>query len=1173
MFTRTPRWCLWAALAVLCLFAAKTNFAQTTFGSIVGTVTDPSGAPVAEAQVTLTNAGTSEKRPATTNNEGLFQYVNLPPGQYKVDVERTGFKKSSRTDVTVATASTIRVDFALEVGALDQTVEVTSQSPLLQPETSSLGTVVDQREATELPLNGRNPMSLVALAPSVVPQGQAQSNPNGTNPFAWGNYQIGGGQANQSTMWLDGSPVNAAYINLTALIPTQDSLQEFKVQTSSLPPEYGRFAGGVVNFTTKSGTNQLHGNAWEYLRNRELDANTFFNNTNGTGRPSFTQNQFGVNLGGPVYIPKIYDGRNKTFFFFDYEGFRQRQGTSYTETVPTAAERTGNLSSLGATLYDPLTTCNGSAASPVAGYRPCAAGEAQYSRTPFAGGIIPQNRLNATSLLLLNRLYPLPNAPGVNGVGNYVANGSGGGTNNETVVHIDQNVSDKQHISARYTYWGNLNLPTDPFGNGVCQDRCQEYFNTNNFVFSDTYSFNPTTILEFRASYQRFIYDRTPETLGLDLTTLGFPASMNDQVLYRDLPLAVISGFDTAGTFGSQGAGSIITARNDNDRVAGTLTKILGNHQLQFGGEWLRMTDNYLQTNIPSGTFSFDGGFTAANGQNTGAGGGAGLASYLLGYPASGTVGYPALVAGQQLYPAVFFNDNWHASSKLTINMGLRWEHSGPWTERYDRLSFFDQTLPNPITPQYNGAIELVNGQYDPYRSSINPNWMQFSPRIGVAYQIEHNTVFHAGYGIFFLPNDVNQDYAPNSDPINSYNNNYNASVLTGLPAGNLSNPFPGGIVQYPGRNANYQNVLLGQSNNFSQLGNPYAYMQQYNADIQHQFGQSFLLDVAYAGSKGTHLPLPSPDINQLPDQYLSLGNQLTQNVPNPLFGLVNGGSLSGATTTYSQLLRPFPQYGNLGFAGEGVGTSNYNSLQVQAIKRFSGGNQISVAYTHSKLISNADTVTNWLEAGGGTTYQDWNNIRGETSLASFDTPDRLIVSYVLDVPVGKGRKFMANANGLVQSTLGGWGIQGTTTLQSGFPLHFSTSVNQINAPGSGGSRPNVVAGCDASTSGSATSRLAEYFNTSCFSQPAPFTFGDEPRVDPNLRTFGVANWDFAAVKNFPFGNDGKYKFTFRAEFFNIFNRTQFGYPGQTFGNSNFGQVTSQVNQPRLIQFALRFGF
>ena len=298
---------------VCLLFSASLTYAQSTFGAIVGNVTDPSGAAIGNTPVTLTNLGTSEKRTDSTNADGLYQFVNLPPGQYSVDVEKAGFKRVLRSPITVQTQTTTKIDVALEVGDVSQTVEVTAQTPLLQPENSSLG---------------RNPLNLVALVPSVVPQGGSMSNPNGQNVFAWGNYQIGGGMANQSMVWLDGSPVNGSYLNITALIPTQDSLQEFKVATNNLSPEYGRFAGGVVNFTTKSGTNELHGSAWEFLRNKVLNANTFFNNEAGIARPAFTQNQFGFNVGGPVYIPKIYNGKDKTFFFVNWEGFRLRQGQS-----------------------------------------------------------------------------------------------------------------------------------------------------------------------------------------------------------------------------------------------------------------------------------------------------------------------------------------------------------------------------------------------------------------------------------------------------------------------------------------------------------------------------------------------------------------------------------------------------------------------------------------------------------------------------------------------------------------------------------------------------------------------------------------------------------------------------------------------------------------------------
>ncbi len=1175
MSRRKLRWFLCLAIAS-CLLTAPSLYSQTTFGSIVGTVSDPSGAAIGATEVDLTNLGTNEKRTQSTNADGFYQFVNLPPGQYSVEIQKTGFNGVKRSPVTVQTETTTTINIALQVGNVTQTVEVTAQTPLLQTETSSLGQVIDQRKTNEIPLNGRNPMALAALVPSVVTQGQAGGTPTGTNPFAWGNFQMGGGMANQSMVWLDGSPVNGGYINIMALTPTQDSLAEFKVATSDLSPEYGRFAGGVINFTTKSGTNEIHGAAWEYLRNKDLNANTFFNNEADIGRGAFTQNQFGANFGGPVYIPKLYNGKDKTFFFVNYEGFRLRQGETFVETVPTAQERTGDLSGYaaghGVSIYDPLTTCGTGAP----GYPACGAGVAQYSRQPFAGNIIPSSRINPTSLIMLN-LYPAPNTAGLPGTNanNYVTNASVGGNNNETVAHLDQNVSEKQHISARYSYWGNLNLPIDPLKDGVCQDRCTEVMNTNNFVLSDTYSFSPTTVGEFRASYQRFIYDRTPETLGYDLTQLGWPASLNSEAVFRDLPVPVINNFDTAGTFGSQGAGSVILSRNDNYRIASTLTKIAGNHTIKIGGEFLRITHNYTQTNIPTGIFNFNPDLTASNAVNQV--GGAGLATFLLGYPSSGNASSPALVAGQQYYPALFVNDDWRVTSRWTLNLGLRWEHDGPWTERFNRMTLFNPTQPNSVLAaaglNYPGNIDLVDSPYDNYRSNIAPNWVQYSPRIGTAFQIASKTVFHAGYGIFWLPNDVAWDYSPNNDSVNSISTNIPSSGYTGVPGATINNPFPNGIIAPPGRNSNYAQLLLGNGQTESILSNPYGYAQQWNADIQQEFGNGFLVDVAYGGAKGTHLPIDGFQIDQLPDQYLSLGNALTQTVPNPFYNeLAPSASLHTSTIEEGQLLRPYPEYNGMSFAGAGIGNSTYESLQVKAEKRFSNGASILAAYTWSKLISDADTITSWLEAGGTSTIQDFNNLRAEKSINSFDVPQHLVVSYVLDVPVGRGRKFLSSAHGIVQQTIGGWGVEGVTTVQSGFPLHFGTNSNLTNSFG-GNSRPNVIAGCDKSTSGSASARVDEWFNTSCFTQPAPFTFGSEGPNDPNLRGAGVANWDFSTFKNFTFGENTARYIQFRAEFFNIFNRVQFGLPGQTQGTSTFGVVNSIANNPRLVQFALRLNF
>src|ERR1700761_1557324 len=409
--------------------------AQTTYGSITGSVTDPSGASIEGAQVTLTNIGTSEKRTQTTGTDGLYLFPNLIPGRYRIDVEKTGFKRYSRPEVDVDVNQRAHVDASLQVGDVNQTVEVTAETPLIQTETSSLGTVVDTREANELPLNGRNIFNLTTITPSVVPQGNTLGTVVGKNPFDFANYQIGGAFANEGAIYLDGQPLNTGYINLPLIVPTQDAVSEFKVEYNNLGPEWGKFAGGVINISTKSGTNELHGELYEYLRNRVLNANEYFNKTaeldegDPNKAPPFTQNQFGGTVGGAAI-------KNRTFFFGSYEGFRLRQGVPYTTTVPTAAERTGDFSALltqpnPAVIYDPLSV------------NPNCPPTATCTRTPFAGNIIPANRINPTSTYLLNALYPLPTNPNA-ATGNFTTAASGGGNTDEDVARGDQNITDKQ---------------------------------------------------------------------------------------------------------------------------------------------------------------------------------------------------------------------------------------------------------------------------------------------------------------------------------------------------------------------------------------------------------------------------------------------------------------------------------------------------------------------------------------------------------------------------------------------------------------------------------------------------------------------------------------------------------------------------------------------------------
>jgi len=1154
--------------SVLCLFTAVTACGQTFFGSVVGSVTDQSNAAITAASVSLINLGTGDRRTSQTDSSGGYQFVNLVPGQYRLEVEKTGFRRFTREPITVEVQSAVRIDVPMQVGDVNQTVEVTSQTPLLQTEDASLGKVVEARKVLEMPLNGRNVFGLVALVPGVVPGGQSGTTPTGTNPFAWGNYQIGGGQANQSATYIDGAPVNAAYVNLTALVPTQDAIQEFRVQTNNLGPEFGRLAGGAINLTTKSGTNDFHGSAYEFLRNRELNANTFFNNRARVQRPAFSQNQYGVNIGGPI----IHD---KTFFFAGWEGFRLRQGASYVYTVPTAAMRAGDFSNVrnGAgnviPIYDPLTTCGrfGNAA--------CgrdANGNEIITRTQFPGNVIPQNRIDPASKIL-SQYWALPNGPGnqFTAVNNYTANASVGGDNDQVNARLDHTFSERNRLFLRYTYWQNLNLPIDPYKTKTCVDRCTETFNTNQGVIGDTFNLTPTFIVDLRASYLRFSYDRTSLTAGYDLTQLGWPASLNNQVIFRVVPQPVVTGYN--GVWSTNGTGSTIIARNDVYSITPSATKIWGRHTLKFGGEFRRLTHNYYQQNNPSGSFNFDSLLTSSNPFNA-AGTGNGFASFMLGYGSGGGVTNNALVAGQMLYRAYYVGDQYQATSRLTVNFGIRMEQMGPWSERFDRMIVMLPGLPSEISGpsglNLKGTIGLVNSKESPSRNNTKMGNL-WAPRFGLAYRLDNKTVIRTGYGVFWLGNDVAFGFAPNGDPVNAYSTPFLGTTDGSLtPRDTLRDPFPSGLTAPPGRSPNFQQLFWGQGITAPVWDEKHAYAQQWNFDVQREIPGGLALSIAYAGSKGTHLPGPSQQLDQLPPEFMSLGSRLQQQVPNPFFGLVKLGALAQPTVAYGQLLRPYPHYNGYAMQSPPNRNSIYHSAQLNVEKRFAKGGSIVAAYTWSKLISDTDTLTGWLEPGGGAGgVQNNYNIRAERSLALYDTPHRLVVSYIVDLPFGKGRKFGSDAPGFASLLISGWGVNGVSTFQSGSPINLSTAVNTSNSFG-GGQRPNS-AGSSANIEGPAQQRLSRWFDTSKFTLPASFSFGNVARTLPDVRSHGIANYDFTLFKNTQITE--RFGLQFRTEVFNLFNRVRFGYPGRGMGNPDFGVIGGQFNDPRLVQFALRLLF
>jgi len=1224
---------------------------QSTYGSVSGAVTDSTGAAVVGAQVTLTNTGTSEKHTQTTNDQGTYSFVNVIPGQYRLDIEKTGFKHYAHPNVVVQVQLDTHVETPLTVGAASETVEVTSETSLLQTESSSLGQVVEERKANELPLNGRNIFNLITVSPAAVAQGGSGGSPVGQNPFSWGNYQVGGSFANQGAEYLDGQPLNIGYINLPIIIPTQDSIGEYKVQTNNQGAEWGKFSGGVVNLSTKSGTNSWHGSAYEYLRARVLNANEYFNkkfelsHNLPNKQPPWTQNQYGFQVGGPVI-------KNKTFFYTSWEQYRQRTGSPFTTTVPAAGQLNGDFSALCT-----APTAQGGAGGTLNGSGLCSVPEGQiydpfnqvsgarqaYGLDPgdpsCLGNCIPSAEFSKAATTMWQKYFPAANVSGAL-VSNFVSAAPAGGNTNEFVVRGDQNFGNNTRLFGRFAYFGLTDLAVDPLGTGLCLDRCAELYHSKLLALDLNHTFTPTTILDINIAGSRFVYARAPLLAGYDLTQLGWPATYNSPPSSMRTPPT--PAFPFPNDVGKSQGNSAIGDHNTQYNISPALTMIRGKHTLQLGAQYELGLDNYFQTNIASGAFAFGGNWTtAAAGVSNPS---FAFADFLLGLSQNqgsfvnqteGVAQVPAQTAGRQAYRALYIDDTFRVTNKLTLNLGLRYELQGTWSERFDRLTFWNPKIVNgTVTGCPNGCIGDAS-YVGSGGNNIPMDKKAFSPRVGFAYALDQKTVIRGGYGIFYIPNYVSFGLNPDNDVVNlastpfvATNNGFqtpnatldgfNCTLAGGAAPPTCAEPGPfgaGGIVLPPGRNAQPSLSAFVAANGSPTLAphsNPkYGYVEQYNIDIQRQLPYGFFVDVAYAGSHGVHLQQYSTHINQISDSFLpnaqsefntafasptcsSLGTvpdqikcangfvTINQQVPNPLAGSPNS-ALNGSTISQGQLDRPYPQYTDVNLAGYGCCSSTYNSLQASVTRRFSGGGTLLVAYTNAKLLTNTDTLTSWLEGstGGVGQVQDWNNLRKEKSLSSQDVSQRLVISYVLDLPFGHGKMFASGLTGVANKVVSGWGIGGQTSFQKGFPLKISysgsTALQGANL-GVSNVRPNVVPGCDKKAGGS---HIAQWFNTSCFSAPITdgafqWGFGTESRVDGQLRGPGINNWDFAVFKRTTITERAGLEF--RTEFFNLFNHPYFGMPATGFGAPGFGAITTTVGSgaaspERLIQFALKLVF
>ncbi|MBL8179683.1 MAG: TonB-dependent receptor [Bryobacterales bacterium] len=1149
-------------LMLLCL--AFPAWSQSTTGAILGNITDPAAAAVPQAKIAAIEQRTNLTAETVSDATGAYAFPALRPGVYRLEVEASGFRKAVRNGVEVRVNDRLELNIAMVLGAVSESVEVTAAAPLVESQSGAVGNVIENRKITDLPLNARNPFQLALLSPGVVPSPAFGNAFNSSAAFI-----INGNRANVSEMLIDGitNSVPAANpIVVVSLFPSPDALEEFKVQTNGYAAEFGRSGGGIINMVLKSGTNQYHGVVYEFFRNSRLDANDFFANRAGRSIPSFKRNQYGATLGGPIQ-------RDKAFFFINYEGLRQRTRGQQAGTTPTAAERSGDFSQSSqlvagrctpVQIYDPFTT----RANPAGG----------FLRDLLPNNTVPASRFDRVGSKIVT-FFPTPNTAGAacTGINNFLSDKVASSDTNEVDAKLDWAPSSRNKFTLGLGYRTRLDLAPNHYGNIAATSILpgdSMPARSGRIEFNRTHS--PTLLFQLRFGVTR-LERHQDANVGpeFSLTELGFPSGLEQQMV-RPLGFPV---FTYAGYVGMGRGSQFLDQRGTSYMWVANATKIAGRHQWKAGIEYRVNQSMEGVGNDTSGTYSFDRTYT--QGPNPTAPSverGNPIASLLLGTPTSGGAGILPYVFTSNPYFALYLQDDYRVTNKLTLNLGVRWDLEKGRNERFNQLSFFDFNSTSPLAaqtslPNLRGGLRFVGVDGNP-RRQFDTDWNNIAPRFGFAYSLNEQTVFRGSYGIFNLP--YIGAAAGWSSGINGFLSSTAMTASTdGLrPTDALSNPFPRGL-QAP--TAPSSGLLTNIGQDFGASGRDGAidrsarvgYSQQWNFNIQRQLPGKLALEAAYVGNKGSKLtdgPL-GPQLNQLAVEQMALGNQLLQTVPNPFQPFVRTGPLSQPRVTQAQLLRPYPQFLALYNFRPALGSSIYHGFQARAEKRYSSGLTLLASLTTGKLIEDTSQTVGFL--GAAPTHQNVYNRRASRSLASQDISRRLVFSYVYDLPFGRGKSLASTMPKAIDAIVGHWQINGILTLSTGIPLAIATAQNNSQSF-SATQYPNVN-GSSAAIDGSRSTndKLARWFDTSVFSQPAPFTFGSGPRVLPDVRADGTRSMDFSLFKDIPIREAMRVQF--RAEFFNLTNTPNFAPPGQAFGNPAFGIVNAQFNTPRQLQLGLKF--
>jgi hypothetical protein len=1032
-------------------------------------------------------------------------------------------------------------------------VEVEAAAPLLATGNANLGSDVTSKQVQELPLNWRNVFGLVNLDSSVNNSTQTQGlNPSGSQGNADQDiafFNFGGGRFGTTAFLLDGHWDAAGDWAGIIYVPSVDELQEFRIQTHTFSAQYGWSMGNVVNAITKSGTRSFHGSGFEFTRNSIFDANNFFNNRNGLPRTDFKRNQFGGTAGGPLYLPHIYRQRDKTFIFGSYEGLRQQTPTTLITTVPTDAQRAGDFSQTrnadgsAVQLYNPFSTRQVNGA---------------FVRDPFPGAQIPGSMVDPVAAKSL-AYYPKANRTGdpLTAANNFVGAAGLPTDSDAYTVRVDHNINDFQRLFGRWSQKRQFKqLAGEFFGhNDVGGNGTLAPDNRLDGALGYSFAISPTLVLTMNFGFNRWVEGRKPQGVPFDPSTLGLPTALDSFGGPGAFPSINISGMS------SLGSGGLNATPREAHTYSIDVSKVTGSHSLTGG---FTAVDHRLTTaNSSQFSATFNPSFTqgpnptAANPDT-----GFAFASFLLGTSNSGGgVTLNANAAFQKSFIGFYFADEWKVKRNLTLNLGIRWDEQTAPTDRFDRLSYWTNAK-NPISDQVglnlNGALAYTGGgnprgAYDAQKN----NW---APRVSLSYSPTSKMVVRAGFGLFYTPAIEYGDYEGLT--LNGFTQTtpYVGTVDGVTPTNLLQNPFPTGLLLPPGKSAGAL-TNVGLDTNAMERGRPTPYVEQWTFSIQHELPHNALIEAAYVGNHGVKLPYASAQRNQIDPKFLSLGNQLLDPVPNPFYGVITVGALSGPTIPYGQLLRPYPEFESVNGVQPNSGMSTYHALNLSLQKRFSQGMQFLITFTASKYLSTPEGNEGWA-AGGAQGVRNWYDTSLEKSLMSNDIPKSFVASYIYELPIGKGKKF-APGNKVVNGIIGGWQVTGVFTAKDGFPLAITTATNNTNSFG-GGQRPNLVG--DPRISNPTIDR---WFNIAAFAQPAAFTFGDVPRTMPNLRAPGIFNWDGTIQKNFHIGGD-RTRLQLRGEFFNLTNRANFYAPNTNFGDPGFGIITGSL-PARSIQLGTRF--